>query len=1010
MSIRWQNLLKSWTRPTRRRALQAIIPADVRRAECLEVRSLPSGWMELDSSASDGGLSLGRGASAPDVALDRNGQPTIAYVGTDALNYAVVFVRQWNGAQFVELGGSASGSGISGNDRLRVSSPVIAIDPATQRPVVAWQSVDPTGRMNILLKAWDGSSWQALGNSMSVAGLSQITAEAGATNPQIVFGPASAPGLYVGYEVSGAQIEIRKWNPSNQTWAKVGTRIVGQNSGANEMQLAVRPDGQLVVSYTTKVGNFGQTDIYCVRWNGSQWVPFGSSSNVSQSSPVSKLSALALDNAGNPIVAWVEGNGTATNLYLRRFNGTVWTELRGSATGTGLGPALRVTMAIDRTSNQPVINYVRPATNPDNNVPLSDDVVRRWNGSVWSDFDGSGGAFGITPELTAVYQTRLALNDRGEPTVVWYGGRIGHTRDHSLTAIMLRRYSPGTLPYFESIDFRDSDYTTPANLSLAVGSNFVVEVTNNTLAVMDKATHFSRLQQPLKDLFAPLPEIDASVTDLKCAGAMVSLDAASGRFFVAAITKSTQPRLLLALSNTSDPTQGFRVTSVAAGSLTRIQGAALRLGANADAWFVTLSDLPNIFVIPKSTALQGNWRVNNVTRNSADRDLVPVAMEGSSAGSPMWFISEAGRSSGRAVRLIRMTNVTNTAPGFQSFEINVAAYQAPPNAPQTAPFYSVATGNSDLVSAAWRNNRLVATHTVGLSTDSMSHVRWYEFDTTGSTPTLRQQGNVAPGNGVFTFSPGININATGAIGLTYMQTSASEHPSTYVAGRTATDPLGTLQPAAKLANGELAAGSTFEEEVLARLTALSYRGGLAVDPNGNRFWSVNAYTKAVLPAGYSYADWGTWIQAFDVTPQVPANAIPVSLRSLNYPDLVIRHRNNQAFIDRNDGSELFRLDSTFIVRPGLADPSAVSFESLNHPGQFLRHSNFRLILSRNDGSDLFSRDATFIPVAGLGNSSGVSYESFNFRGHYLRHRNSEIWLDPFQNTTLYRQDATFFIF
>ena len=90
----------------------------------------------------------------------------------------------------------------------------------------------------------------------------------------------------------------------------------------------------------------------------------------------------------------------------------------------------------------------------------------------------------------------------------------------------------------------------------------------------------------------------------------------------------------------------------------------------------------------------------------------------------------------------------------------------------------------------------------------------------------------------------------------------------------------------------------------------------------------------------------------------------VSLQSFNYPGYRIRHRYGEAFIDPINNSELFRLDSSFRVRPGLADPSAVSFVSLNYPGYFLRHQNSRLVLSPNDGSELFRQDATFLSARG----------------------------------------------
>ena len=140
---------------------------------------------------------------------------------------------------------------------------------------------------------------------------------------------------------------------------------------------------------------------------------------------------------------------------------------------------------------------------------------------------------------------------------------------------------------------------------------------------------------------------------------------------------------------------------------------------------------------------------------------------------------------------------------------------------------------------------------------------------------------------------------------------------------------------------------------------------------------------------------------------LPANNQVVSLRSYNYPEYVIRHRNSEAFIDPNDNSELFRLDSSFRVRPGLADPAAVSFESVNYPGYFLRHSNWRLILSPNDGSDLFRKDATFFARPGLRDGSGFSFESFNYPGYFQRHSNYEIWLAAPNGSTLFKEDATF---
>jgi Alpha-L-arabinofuranosidase B (ABFB) domain/Glycosyl hydrolases family 2, sugar binding domain/Glycosyl hydrolases family 2 len=90
-------------------------------------------------------------------------------------------------------------------------------------------------------------------------------------------------------------------------------------------------------------------------------------------------------------------------------------------------------------------------------------------------------------------------------------------------------------------------------------------------------------------------------------------------------------------------------------------------------------------------------------------------------------------------------------------------------------------------------------------------------------------------------------------------------------------------------------------------------------------------------------------------------------------------------------SDLLKKQSTFWVRPGLADAACVSLESRSNPGWYLRHSGYRARLDPNDGSSLFALDATFCIREGLG-GGGTSLESKNYPGRYLRHINSEVYI------------------
>src|SRR5206468_3266874 len=118
----------------------------------------------------------------------------------------------------------------------------------------------------------------------------------------------------------------------------------------------------------------------------------------------------------------------------------------------------------------------------------------------------------------------------------------------------------------------------------------------------------------------------------------------------------------------------------------------------------------------------------------------------------------------------------SAAPTFTDFSVQVAPYFDPPTATQKGGGSSsrIKTNDARILNAEWRNNRLVAVHTVGISADSEAHVRWYEFNTAGSAPTRTQQGTLDPGGttqAIHTYFPAIAIAANGDLGLTYMQSS-----------------------------------------------------------------------------------------------------------------------------------------------------------------------------------------------------------------------------------------------
>ncbi|MET9225729.1 family 43 glycosylhydrolase [Lentzea sp. NPDC003310] len=136
---------------------------------------------------------------------------------------------------------------------------------------------------------------------------------------------------------------------------------------------------------------------------------------------------------------------------------------------------------------------------------------------------------------------------------------------------------------------------------------------------------------------------------------------------------------------------------------------------------------------------------------------------------------------------------------------------------------------------------------------------------------------------------------------------------------------------------------------------------------------------------------------------VPDGPTPVRLRTYSSPDRFVRHWEYRARVEAGVSP---LADSQFKVVTGLAGSGAVSLESTNFPGYFLRHRNNELWVERNDGSTLFRNDASFTQRAGLAASSAVSFESVNFPGLYLRNTGGLLNLQAAGDAQA-RTDATF---
>jgi hypothetical protein len=432
---------------------------------------------------------------------------------------------------------------------------------------------------------------------------------------------------------------------------------------------------------------------------------------------------------------------------------------------------------------------------------------------------------------------------------------------------------------FDGIGFPNSFDSVPPDTHVATGPEHIVEVTNTTIAYYSRAKGKRLFIQDLFLFFAPAGAVTFGFDPV------VTYDEIAERFVVAMIDDDdilAKGFLLYAVSNTSNPLDGFtemhRVDVTENGNV--LDETVLpdfpKIGWNADAHVITFNmfgvdsfdfDHAHVVIIDKSTVLDADTAtlsVSHLDRDPVDFTLMPAVMHGSNSGDPMWFVVESGDALGSELRVVKITDVLGS-PTFTDTNLSVSVYEFPPNAEQPGSDAfggRIQTNDSSIISAAWRGDRLVATHSVGLASTSQSHVRWYEFDTAGSSPTLVQEGTLNPGPGIHTYYPSIEIAPNGDIGMTFMQSSSTEFMSMYVTGQNAANSPGQMRTP-MLAKAGLRTYRAFDCAIGTFFVGDCRAGdysGISIDPNfSNMFCAANEYATS-----RNSDNWGTWIACFAI--------------------------------------------------------------------------------------------------------------------------------------------------
>lgn len=335
--------------------------------------------------------------------------------------------------------------------------------------------------------------------------------------------------------------------------------------------------------------------------------------------------------------------------------------------------------------------------------------------------------------------------------------------------------------YTSTVLWRDYD-TRPPDTTGAAGPGAVVELTNGSYRCYDKASGTLLDSKTLDGFWASAgvnPAGDGAFSP------RVLYDHASGRWFAAAADDPAgYGGILLAVSNSSDPLDGWQAFRITPSAQDDYSLDSTTLGVNAD----------GVFVCANATAAS-DGSVANLVLSVPKADLANLVPSVSNAsllfpedpGVLGWAVQPAvdfGSSVGREALLavnynsfgvLNHTSIlgadTGTAFLSGTSEISVPATSYPLPALQPGGAFPLDTGDDRLASSVYKvGTSLWAVHTIDVG--GRAGLQWYEIDE--PTSTLLQSGTISDADHDY-FSPSICANDAGIVVIAFNR-SAGERP------------------------------------------------------------------------------------------------------------------------------------------------------------------------------------------------------------------------------------------
>lgn len=293
-------------------------------------------WNRLEDQWYDVGNSIQLGGV--DKTLENSEYPSLTVRGTNMLvaweegiqsqgviTNKRIFAKVFNGLDWVELNGSGSGFGISGQSGYDAERPVAGL-MSNNAPFVAWLQRGPTTQVvRVFAAMWNGTNWVGLSGSTS-NGVPSPAATKLASDLDLAINSANNPVLSWKEATNPDGIVVMQW--SGSSWINISP--ADSPAVVKYPRVASGPNGRLALAwintFNSNPGIYEQDQVYASLYNGSSWSAVGASQTFPGISAAVSNAAhrpysldISIGFRTNLVVVWQAGISNEASMLSRQW-------------------------------------------------------------------------------------------------------------------------------------------------------------------------------------------------------------------------------------------------------------------------------------------------------------------------------------------------------------------------------------------------------------------------------------------------------------------------------------------------------------------------------------------------------------------------------------------------------------------------------------------------------------------------------------------------------------------